>query len=68
MKVIGLSQGEQDNIFRMLATILWIGNVTFQEDDSGNAVITDQSVVDFVAYLLEVDSAHVNKALTLRVV
>ncbi|CAF9939484.1 class II myosin [Imshaugia aleurites] len=68
MKVIGLSQGEQDNIFRMLATILWIGNVTFREDDSGNAMITDQSVVDFVAYLLEVDSAHVNKALTLRVV
>ncbi|KAF6233409.1 hypothetical protein HO173_008341 [Letharia columbiana] len=68
MKVIGLSQGEQDNIFRMLATILWIGNVTFREDDNGNAMITDQSVVDFVAYLLEVDAAHVNKALTLRVV
>lgn len=68
MKVIGLSQAEQDNIFRVLATILWLGNVTFHEDDSGNAAITDQSVVDFVAYLLEVDSAHVNKALTLRVV
>ncbi|MCJ1255420.1 class II myosin [Lignoscripta atroalba] len=68
MKIIGLSQGEQDNIFRMLATILWVGNVTFVEDDSGNAAISDQSVVDFVAYLLEVDSAHVNKALTLRVV
>ena len=68
MKVIGLSQGEQDNIFRMLATILWLGNVTFGEDDSGNAAISDQSVVDFVAYLLEVDAAHVNKALTLRVV
>ncbi|MCJ1454336.1 class II myosin [Mycoblastus sanguinarius] len=68
MKVIGLSQDEQDDIFRMLATILWVGNVTFREDNSGNAMITDQSVVDFVAYLLEVDSAHVNKALTLRVV
>jgi len=68
MKVIGLSQSEQDNIFRVLATILWLGNVVFREDDSGNAAITDQSVVDFVAYLLEVDSSHVNKALTLRVV
>jgi myosin-1 len=68
MKVIGLGQGEQDNIFRMLAAILWIGNVTFSEDDSGNAVIGDQSVVDFIAYLLEVESAHVNKALTLRIV
>ncbi|KAL2041549.1 hypothetical protein N7G274_005931 [Stereocaulon virgatum] len=68
MKIIGLSQGEQDNIFRMLATILWVGNITFREDDNGNAMIVDQSVVDFVAYLLEVDAAHVNKALTLRVV
>jgi myosin-1 len=67
MKVIGLTQAEQDNIFRMLAAILWLGNVSFQEDDSGNAAIVDQSVVDFAAYLLEVDSAHVNKALTLRV-
>ncbi|KAH8725328.1 P-loop containing nucleoside triphosphate hydrolase protein [Phaeosphaeriaceae sp. PMI808] len=68
MKVIGLQQAEQDNIFRILAAILWLGNVSFQEDDSGNAVIADQSVVDFVAYLLEVESAHVNKALTIRIV
>ena len=68
MKVIGLSQDEQDNIFRMLATILWLGNITFGEDDQGNAAIVDQSVVEFVAYLLEVESSHVNKALTTRVV
>ncbi|MCJ1359883.1 MAG: class II myosin [Icmadophila ericetorum] len=68
MRVIGLAQGEQDNIFRMLAAILWIGNVTFREDESGSAAISDQSVIDFVAYLLEVDAAHVLKALTLRIV
>jgi myosin I len=68
MKTIGLSQAEQDDIFRMLAAILWIGNISFQEDDSGHAVITDASVTEFVAYLLEVDSAHVNKALTIRIV
>jgi myosin-1 len=67
MKVIGLQQAEQDNIFRMLAAILWLGNVSFAEDDSGNAAIADQSVVDFVAYLLEVESPHVNKALTIRI-
>lgn len=66
MRVIGMSDAEQDNVFRMLAAILWIGNVQFSEDDSGNAIISDQSVVDFVAYLLEVDSAQVNKALTIR--
>ncbi|KAF2146903.1 uncharacterized protein K452DRAFT_294428 [Aplosporella prunicola CBS 121167] len=67
MRIIGMPQEEQDDVFRMLATILWLGNVTFVENDEGNAAIADQSVVDFVAYLLEVESAHVNKALTTRV-
>ena len=68
MKIIGMTQAEQDNLFRMLAAILWIGNIQFAEDDEGNSKISDSSVVDFVAYLLEVDAAHVNKALTTRVV
>lgn len=68
MKVIGMTKPEQDNVFRMLAAILWIGNITFAENDQGGVDIKDQSVVDFVAYLLEVDAAHVNKALTIRIV
>ncbi|CAK4033640.1 probable Myosin-1 [Lecanosticta acicola] len=68
MSVIGMSKEEQDEILRMLAAILWIGNISFGEDDQGNAAIRDQSVVDFVAYLLEVDSAHVNKAMTTRII
>lgn len=68
MKIIGLSKPEQDNIFRTLSAILWIGNVTFRENDQGGVDIADQSVVDFVAYLLEVDASHVNKALTIRIV
>ncbi|TGZ85249.1 hypothetical protein EX30DRAFT_19308 [Ascodesmis nigricans] len=67
MRVIGLSQQEQDNIFRVLAAILWLGNVQFVEDDSGNGQISDTSVTNFVAYLLEVDGAAVNKALTIRI-
>ena len=68
MSVIGMSKQEQDEIFRMLAAILWIGNISFGEDDQGNAAVRDQSVIDFVAYLLEVDSAHVNKAMTTRII
>ncbi|KAK5467875.1 class II myosin [Exophiala xenobiotica] len=68
MRIIGLAKAEQDNIFRMLAAILWIGNITFRENDQGGVDISDQSVVDFVAYLLEVESAHVHKALTVRIV
>lgn len=68
MKIIGLSKPEQDNIFRMLAAVLWTGNITFRENDQGGVDVADQSVVDFLAYLLEVDSSHVNKALTVRIV
>jgi len=68
MRIIGLTKPEQDNIFRMLAAVLWIGNITFRENDQGGVDVADQSIVDFVAYLLEVESAHVNKALTIRIV
>lgn len=67
MKIIGMTEPEQDDVFRMLAAILWIGNIQFVEDDSGNASIIDQSVINFVAYLLEVDPGQVNKAMTIRI-
>ncbi|KAI9512881.1 myosin class I heavy chain [Russula earlei] len=68
MKVIGLSAEEQNEIFRMLAIILWLGNVQYDEMDDGNAAISDIGVPDFIAYLMEVDSAHVQKVLTSKVV
>ncbi|KAG6886772.1 class II myosin [Termitomyces sp. T32_za158] len=67
MGVIGLSQEEQTEIFRMLAIILWLGNVQFGEQDDGNSMIADTDVTDFVAYLLGVDPSLVQKALTMRV-
>lgn len=67
MRVVGLSQQEQDEVFRCLASILWLGNIQFREDEQGNAAIVDSSVTDFVAYLLGVDSAAVDKAVTQRI-
>ncbi|VDC05805.1 unnamed protein product [Peniophora sp. CBMAI 1063] len=68
MAVIGLSGEEQNDILRMLAAILWIGNVSYNEKDDGNAGIADAGTVDFVAYLLEVPSELVTKVLTTKVV
>jgi myosin-1 len=67
MKIIGLSQAEQDEIFRMLAAVLWTGNIQFVEDKDGYAAVSDTSVVDFLAYLLEVDPQHVVQAITIRI-
>lgn len=68
MRVIGITQTEQDEIFRVMAAILWLGNVSFKENDEGNAYIPDTSVTAYVAYLLEVEDAHISKALTTRIV
>ncbi|KAH7133438.1 P-loop containing nucleoside triphosphate hydrolase protein [Dactylonectria estremocensis] len=67
MKIIGLTQPEQDQIFRMLAAILWIGNIQFQEDKEGYAEVTDRSVVEFVAYLMEVTPDQLIHSITIRI-
>lgn len=67
MNVIGLQKPEQDQIFRMLAAILWIGNVLFVENDEGYAQVRDESVTNFVAYLLEVDPTILQKLITERI-
>ena len=67
LKIIGLGQAEQDEIFRLLAAVLWIGNIQFQEDQSGWAEVVDKSVVDFAAYLLEVSSEQLIKAILIRI-
>lgn len=67
MDTIGLTQIEKDNVFRLLSAILWIGNVSFSENDEGNSQIADTSVTDFIAYLLQVDSNLLCKVLTERV-
>lgn len=67
MQVIGLSDLEQSEIFRMLSIVLWLGNVQYTEMDDGNSAVADSSVTDFVGYLMEVDPALVQKAMTTRV-
>lgn len=67
MNVIGLTTEEQTSILRVLATILWLGNVSFKESDDGSAVVDDTNVTDFVAYLMETEPEKVVKVLTIRI-
>lgn len=43
MNVIGLSVEEQDQIHRILAAILWLGNITFEEGEDSASRIVDLS-------------------------
>jgi myosin-1 len=67
MNVVGFTDAEQTSILRVLATILWLGNVTFREGDDGNAAVADSDVTDFVAYLMEAQPDKVVKVLTTRI-
>eukprot|EP00026_Physarum_polycephalum_P000803 Phypoly_transcript_00804.p1 GENE.Phypoly_transcript_00804~~Phypoly_transcript_00804.p1 ORF type:complete len:1167 (+),score=243.05 Phypoly_transcript_00804:427-3927(+) len=67
MNVIGITQKEQQNIFRLLSAILWIGNVDFKESGE-KATVSDTSTLDFVANLLGVPSNLLKNALEVRVV
>ncbi|ODV73149.1 myosin 5 CYBJADRAFT_168203 [Cyberlindnera jadinii NRRL Y-1542] len=67
MQIIGIDQEQQDQIFRILAAILWIGNITFVEDEQGNSTVRDSSVTKFVAYLISVDEQTLINSLITRV-
>ena len=68
MGIIGLTPDEQNSIFKVIAAILWLGNVEFVEGDDGNATIGDAGVIDFAAYLLDSDATSLQKALLTRIV
>ncbi|PKI83271.1 Myo1p [Malassezia vespertilionis] len=67
MHTIGLTEAEQTCILRMLAAILWLGNVSFAENAHGDAEVANPDVPSFLAYLLEVDAAAISRALTERI-
>ncbi|KAJ2232557.1 class II myosin [Coemansia sp. RSA 485] len=68
MDVIGITPSEQDDIHCMLATILWLGNVQFNEDNEGNSTITDANITQFIAYLMQVNPDMVSKVLVSRTI
>ncbi|GME81827.1 unnamed protein product [[Candida] boidinii] len=68
MRTIGLTQDEQDQVFRLLSAVLYIGNIRFTEDEEGNSKVQDTSITDFIAYLLNVNPQILCKAITERVV
>jgi len=65
MGVIGLSPEEQQDIFRLVAAILWIGNIDFTEA-SERASVADMAVLEFVSSLLGIPASFLKTALEIR--
>lgn len=68
MSEIGMSKQEQDNIFKLVAGILWLGNITFVESSNGQSQIADQATLQYAAYLLGVSELALQQALLYRVI
>ncbi|KAL7753446.1 class II myosin [Sorochytrium milnesiophthora] len=70
MNVIGITAQEQSDIHRLLAAILWAGNITFtaSQENSEDAVIQERDALDTVAYLLGVPAEALEKSIISKVV
>lgn len=73
MNVIGFTVEEQDSIYEIIASILHLGNIQFQtraNDDNAmvSCEIVDETIVENVAKLLQVDGEKLKFALTYRTI
>ena len=66
MGVIGISASDQHDIFRMLSSILWLGNVSFKKSGNDGCVVADDAVLNWAAYLMGVDGAVLKNCLQFR--
>lgn len=67
MTVIDFSASEQKEIFHIIASVLHLGNVQFEEEE-GKAKIKNPNAVETVAKLLGVDLNELKEALTHRTI
>ncbi|MBN3300746.1 MYO1G protein, partial [Amia calva] len=67
MKVIGFSPQEVDTVYRVLGTILHLGNVQF-ESDGESTCVSEERLVDTVAALTNTQPEAMSKALLYRTV
>lgn len=64
MDTMGISKEEQMEVWRIVATILALGNITFKPNAKDEATIADMNAVNTAAYLLGVDAGSLGQVLT----
>eukprot|EP01097_Dermamoeba_algensis_P012068 TRINITY_DN966_c0_g1_i1.p1 TRINITY_DN966_c0_g1~~TRINITY_DN966_c0_g1_i1.p1 ORF type:complete len:1106 (+),score=323.31 TRINITY_DN966_c0_g1_i1:51-3368(+) len=67
MDTIGISKQDQSDIWRLVAGILHVGNISFKENQKGNAQVADKQAVDTAAGMLAVDPTALMNAIVSRV-
>eukprot|EP00227_Mantoniella_beaufortii_P020036 CAMPEP_0197602356 /NCGR_PEP_ID=MMETSP1326-20131121/37008_1 /TAXON_ID=1155430 /ORGANISM="Genus nov. species nov., Strain RCC2288" /LENGTH=619 /DNA_ID=CAMNT_0043169693 /DNA_START=154 /DNA_END=2010 /DNA_ORIENTATION=- len=73
MDIVGISKAEQDNVMRVVAGILHLGNVTFsasKEDDDGCELADDaaRTALGDAAAVMMIDGERLEKALKTRTI
>jgi len=68
MQTIGFSQQEIHDIFKLVAAILYIGNITFVPNAKGESQISDKQAVETAAYLLETEPIAVEQSILYRTI
>uniref|UniRef100_A0A7N9CNH2 Myosin IH n=1 Tax=Macaca fascicularis TaxID=9541 RepID=A0A7N9CNH2_MACFA len=64
--VIDFTEADLENLFGIIASVLHLGNIGFEEDDQGCATIPDTHEIKWIAKLLGVHPADLLEALTHR--
>ena len=62
LSTVGIGPGEQAEIWKIIAAILWLGNINFT--GSAPAKVTDRSALEYAAYLLQVEPGFLETSLT----
>ncbi|KAK3561154.1 hypothetical protein QTP86_028387, partial [Hemibagrus guttatus] len=64
LSVIGFSDDEVEELLNIIASVLHLGNIQYGSEDGGNAYITVDIQIKYLARLLGVDSSVLKEALT----
>ncbi len=65
-QTVGITSEEIGEVFRVLAAVLWLGNISFSEDHSEKSSVQDRRVLEVVATLLQVNPQALEAALITR--
>jgi len=66
MNTMGITAAEQDVIFEIIAGILHLGNIVFQEDGRGNAYVVDKTELNIAAGLWHVNPEDLEYCMLFR--